>query len=82
MTGSAPVFFSNTYSKQPIYHRRAQWGGRFSHCGRADTTRGGHWLRLDHARAFGRPCKQCWTASEAPRPLVPTSHTVWRAVTA
>jgi len=84
MNASTPVFIKNIWDKEPVYHRRSTWGWqrRWSACGRvqlSDATG----IPLRTAQKIGRACKQCWSdPAERPRPVVPTSHAIWRAVQA
>jgi hypothetical protein len=79
-----PVFTTSIWSKTPTYHRRGDWGWKrtWSACGRVNADNATH-LPLRAARAIGQPCKICWpNPAERPRPIIPTSHSIWRAVQA
>lgn len=86
MTSSTPVYLSSIWDKEPIYHRRSRsgysWLRNHTECGRLDT-RQATVIPLRTAQKIGRACKLCWPhQSSRPRPVVPTSHGVWRALQA
>lgn len=74
MSDSTSVWILADRPVLPIYHRF--WRRNYTYCNQNLSL--GFSIRLGHARKFGRPCKQCWSADEAPRPLAPTTTLLWQ----
>ena len=82
MRDSEYVYIGVDRPKWPIFHRSARYGGwsrRWTKCGRVRLETAAIALRLGHARHFARPCKDCWTPENAPRPIPFTIHSAWSA---
>lgn len=83
MSETTYVFFASLTTREPVYHQKTRWSWNrgWSQCGTLKISSVSVTsMHLRHARAIGRPCKFCWAEGERPRPLVPTSHALWRAV--
>lgn len=83
MRDSAQVYILSNRVTSPIYHRRVG-ATKFTFCNQRLYSP--EWvdlfeivIRLGHARFFGRPCKFCWSAENAPRPVPISTHLAWRS---